>query len=82
MFALVAFACVWDLFTAGKYPTKSARQVRLKAVGVLVWFSSYPASVFLMDTLSVGAWFALLAALGLGGALFFYWPIRKNSAAS
>jgi hypothetical protein len=78
LFALVALACIWDLLTAGKYPSRSARQVRFKALGLLVWFSCYPLSVFVMDALSVGAWFALLAALGAVGALFFYWPLRKD----
>jgi hypothetical protein len=77
-FVLIAVACVWDLFRAGRYPSNVAREVRLKAVGILLWVSVLPAGVFLKGSSSLGAWFALMALLAAGGAFFFYWLPRRD----
>src|SRR4051812_11426823 len=66
-FVVVAVACAWDCWRAGRYPRDEARRVRLRAAGIALWVSVLPAGVFLSHAFNLGAWALLMAVLAGGG---------------
>ena len=77
-FGVIVVAQAWQLWLARQDPVDEVRRLRLRSAAIFLWASVLPAEVYFERRSSLSAWFLVLAVLGGGGALLFYWAYRAD----